>query len=222
MPVADLQRLLAGLYGIDVPEDVRDYVVTDAARLPATPGAAAAPEQLLIAEGGGELGLALYLDPEVLARVTALDPVERLREPHFADFCLVLEGVSHFNYVAWNAARDKAVTLLELEMQAEVDKYLAARTLADDLADGPPGGSARGCDALRAHLFDAPGFDPGLPPAALARYREANGFAGRYCRSLAARYPAGRPGPAMLRELRAFFRWTQPAKISHIRSACLS
>ena len=219
MLLADLQNLLAGLYAIDVDEDVLDYVDTDAAGLGAAgylDDARDAPEQLLIEEGEGEVGLALYLDPALLARLEALDPRRELCGRNLADFCTAVEGVSHFNYVAWNAARDKAVTLLELEMQAEIDKYLGARILlgrqdARDLEG-----------ALFAHLFDEPAFDAALPPAALERYRDANRFAGRYCRSLAARFPAGAPAPAMVRELRDFFRWPQPAKVSHIRSAALA
>jgi hypothetical protein len=211
--IADLQRLLAALYGIEVGEDVRDYVVTDAAGLGAERDA---PEQLLIAEGDGELGLALYLDPALLARLQARDPRRRLCGRNLADFCTVLEGVSHFNYVAWNAARDKAVTLLELEMQAEIDKYLAARVLLGSQDAGGLDGP------LLAHLFDEPAFDTTLPPAALERYRDANRLAGRYCHSLECRFPAGAPVPAMVRELQAFFRWPQPAKVSHIHSAVLA
>lgn len=219
MLLADLQRLLAGLYAIDVGEDVLDYVVTDATGLgtaAATDAACTAPEQLLIEEGEGEIGLALYLDPALLARLEALDPRHELCGRNLADFCTVVEGVSHFNYVAWNAARDKTVTLLELEMQAEIDKYLGARILL-----GRQDASALE-GALFGYLFDAPAFDDSLSPVALERYRDANRFAGRYCRSLESRFPAGAPAPAMVRELRDFFRWPQPAKVSHIRSAVLS
>lgn len=215
MLVADLQRMLAALYGIEVGEDVRDYVVTDAAGLCAD-DARDAPEQLLIEQGDGEIGLALYLDPRLLARLDALDPRRRLCGRNLEDFFTVVEGVSHFNYVAWNAARDKAVTLLELEMQAEVDKYVGARVLLG----GQAGAGLAG--ALLDHLFDAPAFDAALAPAALERYRDANRLAACYCHSLECRFPAGLPGPAMVRELRAFFRWPQPAKVSHIRSAALS
>jgi hypothetical protein len=218
MLLRDLQCLLGELYGIDVAADVRDFLCTDpdALRHLEQPGAREPAEKLLIEERDGELGLALYLDAALVARLDACDPRESLCGDNLDDFCQALEGVSHFNYVAWNAALDKPVTLLELEMQAEIDKYVSARAL---LARQP--GSDVGA-LLLARLFDSPGFDDALAPAERDRYRDANRLAGRYCHSLRCRYPAGAPGGAMLRELRAFYRWPQPAKVSHIRSAALS
>ena len=54
----------------------------------------------------------------------------------------------HFNYLVWNAARDRPVTLLELEVQGEVDKYTATRAL---LA-AQPGGGVGG--TVHARRFD--------------------------------------------------------------------
>jgi hypothetical protein len=216
--IRDLQCLLGGLYGIEVRADVRDYLVTDAGTLGRLEqaGARESEEKLLIAEGDGELALALYLDAALLARLEALDPRERLCGQNLDDFWLAVEGVSHFNYVAWNAACDKAVTLLELEMQAEIDKYIGARLLLGRQQPGDVG--AR----LHARLFDSPEFDVALDAAELCRYQDANHLAGRYCRSLAERFPGDWPGETLLRELRTFFRWPQQAKVSHIRSAVLS
>lgn len=217
MLVRDLQCLLAALYGLDIGPDVRDYLVTDAGALAPWSGAAReAPEQLLIEQGDGEVGLALYLEQAVLDRLAADDPRRALDGGNLADFCLAVEGVSHFNYVAWNAARDIAVTLLELEMQAEVDKYACARVLLG--AKAPPGAGQR----VLGSLFDEPAFDPALDPAGLARYQHASRLAGGYCRRLHHRFPAGTPPAGMVRELRAFYRWSQPAKVSHIRSTLLS
>jgi hypothetical protein len=215
----ELQCLLGAVYGIDIGPDVRDYLVTDAATLRLWEDAETArdaEEKLLIEQGEGEIAMALYLDGAVLARLEADDPRRQLCGRNLTDFCLALEGVSHFNYVAWNAAIDKPVTLLELEMQAEIDKYVTARILL---------GHQEGSDIagrLFERLFDSPVFDDTLHAEELRRYQDASHLAGRYCRSLECRYPAGLPGAGMLRELRAFFRWAQPAKMSHIRTAVLS
>jgi hypothetical protein len=219
MILRDLQSLLATLYGIDIDADVRDFLITDAGALrplgdPAT--ARDVEEKLLIEEADGELGLALYLDRMLLERLDALDPRQCLCSCNLGDFCTVVEGVSHFNYVAWNAALDKPVTLLELEMQAEIDKYVSARVLLGRQVGGDIG------HQLHARLFDSPGFDTSMEAGDLGRYQDACRLASGYCHSLESRFPAGLPGPDMLRELRAFFRWPQPAKVSHIRSALLS
>jgi hypothetical protein len=219
MLLRDLQELLGSVYGTGVPADVLDFLITDAAWLREWEDPAAArdiEEKLLIREADGELGLALYLDPGLLQRLAAADPRQRLCGRNFADFCTVLEGISHFNYVAWSAARDQAVTLLELEMQAEVDKYVGARALLEGQAGSDIG------RRLFEQLFDAPLFDAALGSEELDRYRSACRFATRYCRSLESRFPAGRFAPGMVRELRAFYRLAQPAKISHIHAAVFS
>ncbi len=218
MLVRDLQCLLATLYGVEIDADVRDYLVTDAAAL--VPWSAqgqvrARAEQLLIEQGDGEIGLALYLEQAVLDHLAADDPRCALDGRNLADFCLAVEGVSHFNYVAWNAARDTAVTLLELELQAEVDKYACVRALLG--AQAHPG-QARVLDAL----FDEPVFDPVLDPVERRRYAEASRFATGYCRRLQQRFPSGTPVAGLVRELRTFYRWSQPAKVSHIHTAMLS
>lgn len=219
MLLRDLQALLGTVYGTGVPADVLEYLVTDAASLQRLeePGASREMEEkLLIQEGGGELGMALYLDAGLLDRLSAADPRRQLCGRNLGDFCTVLEGISHFNYVAWCAARDQAVTLLELEMQAEIDKYVGARLLLADQHGSDLGGR------LFESLFAAPLFDDALQPEELERYREAGRFAKRYCRSLESRFPARRFAPGMVRELRAFYRLAQPAKISHIHSAVFS
>lgn len=216
MLVRELQCLLAALYCVDIEADVRDYLVTDAQSLAPWDQAARArdvAEKLLIEEGAGEIGLALYLDGGLLGRLEGLGPRERLCDVNLADFCLALEGVSHFNYVAWNAARDKCVTLLELEMQAEVDKYVGVRTLLSRQAPGGPH------EPLLRSLFDAPAFDPALDAEEAGRYRHAARLAAGYCRSLESRYPGGTVHAGMLRELRSFYRWSQPDKLSHIHGA---
>src|SRR6202008_3895610 len=74
----------------------------------------------------GEIAMSLYLDPELLERLGRADPMERLHDGNVAGYWTALEGVSLFLYLAWNAGHDKPVSLLELEMQAEVDKYVAS------------------------------------------------------------------------------------------------
>lgn len=214
----NLQKLLARLYRIEPPADVRDYLITDARQAQALEGDGGreTEEKLLVAEGGDELHLALYLDAELLERLASQDPFECLGADNLEDFCKVIEGLSHFNYLTWNAHADRRVTLLELELQAEIDKYIGARTLATHQAR--PELAAR----LLAVLFESPRFHATLSAAEHDRYSHAARFAGWYCRSLEARYACGLPGGDMLEELRAFYRLPQPAKLSHIHSAAFA
>lgn len=212
----DLQAQLGRLYDVELPEDVRDFLVTDRRLLAAITAGEQhrdTDEKLLIREAGDCLDVALYLEAEVLARLAAADPREQLSGRNLADFWTVIEGVSHFNYLAWNAARDRPVTLLELEMQGEVDKYVSTRLLLESQP-----GAGLGAPLLD-RLFDEPGFDPALGPEERGRYAAAAHLAGRYCAGLEHRYPVSRLVPAMLRELRDFYRLPQTAKVSRIRAA---
>jgi hypothetical protein len=212
----DLQKLLSSIYGIDQNLDVYDYLVTDAKVLAEweTPETdRRTEEKLLIQEFEDELGMLLFLDAELLERLSMCDPRHRLGLGNLSDFCKAVEGISHLSCLAWNAGSDKSVTLMELEMQAEVDKYVGARIL---LEQQPDNGLA---DSLFSRLFDDPTFDEQLPPDELARYQDASGFAGQYCRSLEKRFSPKQVCFDMIRDLRAFYRLPQPDKISHIQAA---
>ncbi|MBL8200805.1 MAG: hypothetical protein JNK40_07525 [Chromatiales bacterium] len=213
--LGSMQGQLGRLYDVEVEHDVRDYLVTDrnllAALTAGNPGRSA-EEKLIVVEGEGNLDVALYLDQGVLERLAAADPRHGISGANLADFWTVLEGVSHFHYLAWNAAFDKPVTLLELEMQAEVDKYVSTRMLLQSQPDATLGGP------LLQRLFDDTALDPALAPEEVDRYQAASALAGRYCAGLESRYPAAALTPEMLRELRTFYRLPQTAKIGRIRS----
>ena len=165
MLLSRLQQLLGGIYDVPVAHDVYDFLVTDRARLPPQARGGTAEEEVLVAQfpGGGELALSLYLDPQLLQRLARADPLECLHAGNVADCLTALEGVSHFMYLAWNAGHDKPVSLLELEMQAEVDKFIASYLL---LTRQAPGHFPRG---LRRLLFARARPDPRLAPAAELR-----------------------------------------------------
>ncbi len=215
MLVRDLQQLLARLYSLEINADVIDYLVTDPNFVS---GLAkhlnlSEDENLLLMQDGDTVDIALYLDEALLSRAAESKPCDGLNRHNLDDFCKVLEGVSHFMYVAWNALNNKSVTRLELEMQAEVDKYMSSRLLLE--SQPQPGIRA---ERLRAHLFREVSFRDDLTAAELNRYRHANDTIGRYCHNLEQRFTAAQISTSMLQELRAFYRMPQPEKFSHINS----
>ena len=215
----DFQSLLSTVYEIDHRLDVYDFLVTDPALLSQweEPGSLRATEEkLLIQEHENELAMLLYLDSELLNRLFTQDPRDHLGPGNLADFCTVLEGISHFNYLAWNASTDKSVTLMELEMQAEVDKYVSARVILHQQRT-----NSDLSESLYRRLFENPDFDANLPPVEQLRYRDASAYAGQYCRSLEKRFPPERFGAEMIEDLRTFYRLPQPDKVSHIRTVSL-
>ncbi len=210
MLLGKLQALLGELYALDVPYEVNDFLTTDAdfARALDAKGRDV-DEKLLIAEADGEAEVALYLERELLERLERHDPLACLDADNLADFWAALEGVSHFTYYAWNAEREKAVTLFELELQAEVDKFVTTGLLLRQQSGREPSG-------LHRWLFDAPALDEQLGGAERERYRRANRYAGKYCRRLAPALSRGPDEEAVQRELRHFYRLSQGSKLAHI------
>ena len=213
-PVSVLGRLQRGLetvYRVETRLDVDAFMVDEGARERALAGRGRRPrEQLLVEQQGDEeLGLALFLDGAALANLERHDPAGGLGEHNFQDFCLAVEGVSHFIYVAVRAARDQPVSALELELQAEVDKFVTCTLVID-------GGAAA---ELRARLYERVGLDADLDDDERERYRTANDQARKYARSLDRRFLANGRVVEMLVELRRFYRLGLGDKLHHIARA---
>jgi hypothetical protein len=208
-----LQELIGGIYDVRVAYDVYDFLVTDRRRLPQAPHAGLADEELLVAQSadGAEVALSLYLDPALLERLASADPLVELHGGNVADWWTALEGVSHFLYVAWNAGHDKPVSLLELEMQAEVDKYVASYWLMR--RQYPQHFPAE----LRRVLFERTRIDPRLGGERQRLYGEASRYAARFCRRLERRLTDAVHGEReVLAELRRFYRLSTARKRAHI------
>jgi hypothetical protein len=211
-----LQELIGDIYDVSIAHDVYDFLVTDRGRLPIGARSSRSDEELIVeqpaGESGGEVGMSLYLDPALLERLKRADPMERLHDGNVADYWTALEGVSHFLYVAWNAGHDKPVSLLELEMQAEVDKYVASYWLMRrQFPDRFP------AELLRL-LFERTRIDPSLAGEREGLYREASRYAEKFCRRIeqSLREARGDSPREVLAELRRFYRLTNARKVAHI------
>jgi len=215
--LSELQQHLSDIYKVDRAHDVRDYLITDPA-LARILGRDAmltnTEESVLLVEEGDGIALSVYLDRDLLERLDAADPMTNLRAHQLADLWTVLEGISHFNYIVWSASRERPVTLLELELQAEVDKFVSTLLLAVEQGDREL------INRLHGWLFDRVSFKAELEPREYERYRAANEYAARLCNGLRQGLVDG-SGHA-LDELRRFYRYTQSEKISHIHSRAWS
>jgi hypothetical protein len=192
-----IQRALERLYQLDRVADVDGFV---------TSAATGEREALLVREVDGEMEISLRLPPLGrpdfdLANAADLDPV-----------CQIIEGVSHFVYLADRAQADREATQLEMELQAEVDKYVV---LAASLGSIDAPTSAR----LRARLYDEVSFAHGAETELGQRYRIANALAGRFVRRLENDYIAARRYRDLHRTLRNFYRMGQEEKLRVGRAA---
>lgn len=180
--VGEVAGWLADVYALDLeieperfllslpPEQVRDWL---------PPGCRSG---LLVIEAEDEMQVGIYLDPKDHSNPGTL-----------------LEETSHLVCLAWHAARDLPVSLLVLELQAEVDRFLFAK-----LACERP--------AALAH-FEHFHFSDHLEPTSRQRYELAHERAHSYCQNLEKRFPKRADIPALLSELRRFYRASLATKL---------
>lgn len=189
-----VQRGLERLYHLDRVADV------DAFMHPADSGDR---EELLLREDeDGALAIAL--------RVPRLAETEHGSKP-LDVICQIIEGVSHFVYVTDRAAMQKRTTQLELELQAEVDKYVV-------LAASVPGFDKKKSEELRGRLYDNVQYAHDEDSERGERYRVANEAAARFVRRLEPDFlERGRIG-ALRSHLRSFFHEGLEAKLRMART----
>lgn len=126
-------------------------------------------EALFIRESQEYLDLGLFLAPQILQNLEANDPLL-----HLDAFAAAIEGISHLLYVIDRASRELKVSQLELELQAEVDKYLLISMAAYERFEHVP-------LELFHRQFQHCTFDPRLSAEERERYETASFFAAKYC-----------------------------------------
>jgi hypothetical protein len=210
--LAYFQEELEAIYGVEAPR-VADFLVDreSAARAGSEPRA---PEALLVREGEDGLELGLFLDDEVVTATRETDandprPLLTAKEvlPRLA---CAAEGVSHFVYLATRAQLGRPVSLLELEVQAEVDKFALL------LLHLWRRGLRRMSPALRRRLFERVRYQGWLGAEERARYEEANRLGGGYARWLEGRYVEDADLEGLLRELRRTYRRSGGEKLAYL------
>lgn len=219
-PVAAFQAALKGLYGLEAEADAHDFMITVAEAeqtgLGLKPGQG---EAVFVVPGEAETRVAVYISEDALAAALPGHP----RDADLANLCLVAEAVSHFLLICDRARDGRQVPLVELELQAEVDKFALFTLWALDggagVAAAVAGDPAHWARRLLARLFDGVSYLPGLEGDELERYQIANREARRYCGFLARHYAApARRGP-FVRELRRFHRQGLGSKLARIARA---
>jgi len=184
----NLSRLFRGieaLYGADSGLDPDALLV---------PSEAGVREQLLLREtDDGELEVGLALDEETLRAVQDADVHDALSDARLGETLPVLEGLSHLVYVAEAARREKPISGLELETQAEVDKLAVVlmHRWGDARAQFEP---------LVDRLYY--GFEMVAEAGLVERYERANRVALAFSRHLRAPVHAGRLDEVRRRLLR--------------------
>jgi hypothetical protein len=188
---AKVQSALERVYRLDRVADIGDFVR----------GAKEGEREALLLRRAedGAIEVSLQLPP--LSARAGLDAL-----------CQLIEGVSHFVYVVERARAEREATHLELELQAEVDKWVV-------LMAGSPALDVGASSALRARLYEDVVFRDDVRTEAGERYRVANDTANRFVRRLERDYVGHARYGELRAELRRFFQVGQEEKLRLGRAA---
>jgi hypothetical protein len=183
------QRHLERFYALERAPDVHQFL---------REGTSDCREQVLVHEEPDGLAIALVLSPE--------QPPEGALEAN-DDWAQIVEGVSHFLVLSERARRELSTTQLELELQAEIDKFVL---FASFVAPSTPA-----LADLHRKLYENVRFLHDAESEEGHRYRLANRWAARFT------YRLLREGPPRnwQKRLRAFYRAGPTEKISLLNAA---
>ncbi|HZI16476.1 MAG TPA: hypothetical protein VE153_39285 [Myxococcus sp.] len=207
--IGRMQDHLEAIYGITCEARAETFVVDTEAAVQLG-GSGRGEEELLVHEDGDSLELALYLSPSLLDRMKPYEagPLGYVLDGDLDGYCQVAEGVSHFLYVAHTAAHGRTVSLLELEAQAEVDKF--AVCLLHRWGEGV----GAWAEELLTRLFDRVSYRERLSAQERWRYEEANRLSRLFCSRLMG-HVTGRRLDRLLGDLRYAYRLGAEAKLRH-------
>lgn len=171
---------------------------------------------MLLFTEGDELNVGIYLHNHLIENLRKHNPLQGIHEKNIGDFCIMIEEVSHFLYTTWKARHDIKITRLEIELQAEVDKFVLCSLYCAQHPDSTyrlP---------LMELLFEDYHFEKNLSEESRQRYHTASRLARHYCHFLDRNYIKDNHLPQMIKEIRQFYRFSQTDKISHITRTSLS
>lgn len=204
-PLAAVQRGLEALYRVETGVAVRDFMIDDATRTQLSPARQPREQLLVHTDADDELAVALYVCPTAVANLAAHSPADVVHAA-LGDLLLAIEGVSHFVYTVRCAQQTRYVSALELEMQAEVDKYATVLLATEATAEASA--------YWRTRLFCDFAYEDNLDSEEVGRYQTANAHALQYTGFLERAFVAMGRIPEMLAELRRYYRLGMQGKFA--------
>lgn len=215
----ELQKLIERTYDLDTGiSDITPFLIGDRgfrefygqAQLVQKVGAAAPSQaRILLRESDGALRLSLYYPDSLVENLERFDPTRQLQDQNVDDFATLIEELDHFLTIADRHRGGAEMSLLELELHANVTKTLTLELFVARMRrDGP----LREEDRIwvRHHLFEKGKFVD-KDPEVQARYRDASALAVRYLDYLMTLKAVER-----VRELRRFHRRSHHEKLAFI------
>lgn len=224
MILSKLQGKLQSQYDLDIPYDVTRFVSHDIELAKSLSQEVEQDDQQLqeidievvfLRQDADSMEFLLYLDADVVQNfnhyqlATDADgkPKEKPPLPYVDEVCALVEGVSHAVCLLWHAHNDRQIRPIDLELQAEVDKFVV---LLGERKSNPER------KQLHQQLFTQFSLTPTRGTEVYERYRTANELAARYCHWLAKTFVNSSDQNGLDRELARFYRLSGSAKFDRI------
>ena len=127
-----IQKIIEKIYKVETFLNIENYLINDPLsnnsnnqkscriKSPSSKG------YLFLCQNDDELKIAVYLGRETLSNLKNIHLQKDFCKINLSDFFLATEEISHFIYAVWNAIHKRQITIFEMELQAEVDKYITA------------------------------------------------------------------------------------------------
>lgn len=210
--VEQVESHLESVYKFSNEVKVSDFLISEEELLELAPdyqGKEFPKELFLVKAKPSEdlLEIALYLDETLKKNLETFCPSEGLHTKNISDFCALIEGVSHFVYYVCKANQNRNVTQLELELQAEVDKYVLLSLFLQ----------AQSLDKkqILKLLFENYNLFQNLNQEQQDRYHTASDLARKYCYQLSQNL-ANREYDSFLGDVRSFYSLSHDQKVKYI------
>lgn len=210
--IDQIQLQLESTYGIKTGEKASDYLINKQELLALIEPAQVihTPKELFLVNPQPQnetLEIALFLDPDLRENLQKNNPLETLSKKNIADFCTMIEGISHFVYYVHKSCLQCDVTQLEMELQAEIDKFVFLSLVIQK--------DQNQIYNILDLLFENYELHEDLTPTQIERYHTASNLAHRYCHELSKTMRLNNP-IEVLKKIRQFYPLSQEQKIRQI------
>jgi len=174
-------------------------------------GSASGSARTLVREHDEGLALTIYYPDSLVRCLEGNDPTKCLDDGNVDSFNTLVEELDHFLVIADRFRSRGVVSLMDLELHANVTKYLTLKMFVGKLRQASRLNSEDSA-WVRQQVFDRGEF-VAEDPHVRERYREASRLAARYVGALD-ELPAG----SRVTALRRFHRMPPQAKVAHINA----
>ncbi len=218
--IHELQRKIEKTYALDTGiTNIEQYIIGDkgyeefyAKENIRTVVNSSSGAKVLIRNAECTLRVSIYYPDALIRQLEDNDPRAGIHDDNI-DLCAsFVEELDHFLFIARNYKWNRPFSLLELELQANVTKYLVLKYFIV-LQNKSLKLSNFDKEYIRYHLFYKREYDI-EDSSERKRYEDAGKFGMIYTKQIDLLSPENR-----IRDLRQFSRMTCPSKIRHIQSA---